>query len=333
MTGGAFTAWNAVAPDHNNGFFALALQDTPGVFKEPNIILRETGGTGFLPDETPIVPGFFSGTQFEPAGQAGASGYDSRTVNVELDARTIAVGLRMMFGEPVVAAGVGTITPYSNRQWAAYFPARSFSGYWYVPTIGYVKITDGQLYMLQATVPDGDGIITGQLGFHAANAEYVAADSPGFAVPAIAVPDFVGGFTRSDASLVLNGVTEAFEGGITLNVNRPIDPGARLGRFTGNYKPGSAYVNAEVQTTLTGGRPDMIKRRNERDLKPLEMRFQQGDPAAGGVRISLKAPTAQIVAADAPISDGAVTTTATARAVIPNPAAKPFTFELQGNYA
>ena len=333
--GPGFTGWAATSPLHRSGFFALALQDAPGVFKEPTTILRETGGGEMMPTEEGIVPKFFAGTNFRPYSQPGASEYNTRTVNVELDAVTIALVIRAMYGEPVDSTGTGIITPLSNRQWSQYFPARSFSGYWYVPSIGHVKITDGQFYSLQGTVPDGNELITATLGFHAAKAEPMLADAPGYVPPTIAVPDFEGAFSRSDATLLYDGVELPHEGGLTFNLNRPIEPGGKNGRYTSSFKPGNGYVDATVSTTLTGGRPDIVgaARQRPRVLKPLELRLAQGDPASGGVRISLKAPTAEITSANAPISDGAVTTSVEFATVIPNPAAKPFTVELAGDYA
>ena len=330
-----FTGWSATSPLHRSGFFALALQDAPGTFKEPTTILRETGGGEMMPTEEGIVPKFFAGTGFRPYSQPGVSDYSSRTVNVELDAITVALVLRAMFGEPVVTADTGVITPYSNRQWAAHFPSRSFSGYWYVPSIGHVKITDGQFYSLQGTVPDGNELITATLGFHAAKAEPVLANTEGYAPPAIAIPDFEGAFSRSDATLLYDGAELPHEGGLTFNVNRPIDPGGKTGRYTSSFKPGAGYVDATISTTLTGGRPDIVDaaRKIPRVLKPLELRLAQGEVGQGGVRISLKAPTAEITTANAPISDGAVTTSVEFATVIPNPAAKAFTVELAGAYS
>ncbi|MDL2342562.1 hypothetical protein QOL99_00165 [Deinococcus sp. MIMF12] len=329
----AFTPWQAVSPDHNSGFFAIAPQAEPGVFVEPTLVMRETTGTGYLPDQDTIMPRFFNGTVFEPAGQSATGSYNSRTVTVELDAPTLAAVLRMMYGDGAEAAGVRTITPLSNRQWAAHYPAQAFSGYWYVPTIGYVKITNGQFYLVVATVPEDTGLVTAVLSFHAGDYEVHYANEAGFTVPAVAVPDFEGAFERGAFRLDVNGVEEAVEGGVTLTFNRPIDPGARSGNSTKSFRPGTGKVNIEVATSFTGGRPELLQLRDASTLVPLRFDLIQGNPAAGGVRITVNMPTAQYVEADAPISDGPVTTAVTLRAVIPNSAAKPFTVELEGDYA
>ena len=333
----AFTGWEAVAALHKNGFFAWEPQDAPGVFKEPTHILRETGGGEMLPTEEGIVPKFFAGTQMRPFSQPGTSEYLSRTVNVELDGVTLALGLRCMYGEPV--AGVDpapdVITPYSNRQWSQFLPARAICGYWYVPTIGHVKFTDGQIYQIQGTVPEGNELITAQFGFHAGLAEFFSAAAGGYVAPAIAFPDFEGAFTPADASLLFDGQPLGFEGGLTFQFNRPIDAGGRSGGRVVSFKPGSGYLDATISTTLTGGRPDLVQvaRAKPRQLKPLELRLVQGDVAAGGVSIVTKFPTAEITSASAPISDGAVTTGIEFAAVIPNPAAKAFNIELNGAYS
>ena len=58
-------------------------------------------------------------------------GYDGRSVNVEMDAVTLAVALQRMFGPADSTTKI--ITPNPNMNWDADLPVEAFSADWYQP--------------------------------------------------------------------------------------------------------------------------------------------------------------------------------------------------------
>ncbi|WP_412027920.1 hypothetical protein [Deinococcus yunweiensis] len=305
-----FTA-NAVPRNQGRGgHFGMAAQAEPGTYVPPTNYVRETGGSGFLPDVLERQSQAFRGSVFEaPADYAGTD-YQGRSVTVEASIADLMLFMKLMFGTP--DAG-GIITPANDTQWADYLPEPAFSGQWYVPGAGHVQITDGQLHELQLTVPEArTEFVTAQLSFHAIKAVHHPQGAPvgGFTPAVPVIPGYTGGLGRLEHTVSINNVLYVPDGTSMVRLYNPVEPLPANGEFIGGFAPSEQPVGAEFQLGFPKPIPAIVALGGAgKAFVPVSWKLQVS--ATKLIEITAQC---QVTAREVPVSPGRVRTTATLRA-------------------
>lgn len=322
----SFVANTAVRNQGRRGSFGMALQAEPGKYVPPTHFIRETGGSGYLPDDLERVSQAFRGTAFESPAEYAGTDYQGKSLNFEATAGDVSLMLQAMYGDP---DGTGLITPADQTQWSDYFPLHPFSAQWNVPGAGNVQITDGQLHELTLTVPEQrTEYVTGTMNFHAGRGLWHPEGAPlnGFApVPAV-VPAYTGGFGRLDHSVTINGTKYCPDGTSTARFYNPVDPLPACGPYVSGFAPGEQPMGVEFQ--MGWGRPirEILEAARDKTFVDYVWRLASGGPADGSAptRIIEVTAKAQISAREVPVGPGRVRTTATFRARTQTPGVSPF---------
>lgn len=242
---------NTVARNQGRrGHFGIAAQVEPDLYVPPTNFLRETGGTGWLPDDLDRMSQAFRGNSFEnPADYAGTD-YLSRSVTTEATIADLLLLVPLLYGAP--GAG-GVITPTDATQWADYFPNPAFSAQWHVPGAGHVQVTNGQLQELNLTVPEQrTEFVTAALTFHGGVAVRHPEGAPlnGFVPVVPVVPGYAGGLGRFEHTFTLGGTAYIPDSTSTARLFNPVAPLPATGPTGTLFAPADDPIGAEFAMTF-----------------------------------------------------------------------------------
>ena len=316
----SFTANTAPRNQGRRGHFGIAAQAEPGTYVPPTNYLRETGGSGFLPDDLERASQAFRGSVFEaPADYAGTD-YQGKSVTVEGTIADLMLLLPLMFGTP---DGSGVITPTNDTQWADYLPLPAFSGQWYVPGAGHVQITDGQLHELTLTVPETrTDFMTAALNFHAIKGVYHPEGAPigGFVPATPVIPAYTGGLGRLEHTVSIGGTLYAPDGTSTARLYNPVEPLPASGLYIGGFAPSEQPVGVEFMLGFPKPIQAIMALSASKAFVPVIWKLQ-----VSATKLITITAQCQLTAREVPVSPGRVRTTATLRARQSTPGTVPFT--------
>lgn len=317
-----FTANTAIRNQGRRGHFGMALQAEPGTYVPPTHFLRETGGSGFLPDDLERMSQAFRGNAFENPAEYAGSDYQGRSVTTEATAADVILALKAMFGTPDAQ---GVITPVDSTQWAEYFPLTAFSGQWYVPGAGHVQITDGQLHEMLLTVPEQrTEYVTAQYSFHAAQGIRHPEGAPlnGFAPVAPVIPGYSGGLGRLEHTVTIGGVAYIPDSTSTARLYNPVEPLPANGEFVSGFAPSEQPIGAEFGMSFARPVEAILGLAKSKAFTTLVWKL-----AVGSTKLIEITAQVQVSAREVPVSPGRVRTTATLRARNQTPGVSPFSIK------
>lgn len=324
----AFTPNIATRNQGRRGHFGVGLQAQPGTFVPPTNFLRETGGSGFLPDDLEVMSQAFRGTSFESPAERAGTDYQGRSVNFEASVADVILLLRAQFGAP---DGSGVITPQDQTQYADFFPLPCVSGQWMVPGAGHVQFTDGQFHELTLTVPEArTELVTGTAAFHAAKAVLYPEGAAGFTPATPVIPAYTGGLKRLDHSVKIGGTTYVPDGASTARLYNPVDPLPATGEYVSGFAPADGPIGAEFGMGWGRPIPAILEAARTKAFVPYVWRLAivgGGTELAPAKLIEITA-SCQVSAREVPIAPGRVRTTATFRARAQTPGVSPFTIKV-----
>lgn len=306
------------------GHFGIAAEAEPGVYVPPTNFLRETGGSGFMPDVLERQSQAFRGSVFEAPADYAGSDYQGKSVNVEGTIADLMLLMQLGFGVP---DGTGLITPSNDTQWADYLPLPAFSGQWYVPGAGHVQITDGQLHELTLTVPEArTDFMTAALNFHAIKAVYHPEGAPvgGFTPAVPVIPAYTGGLGRLEHTVSVNGTLYVPDGTSTARLYNPVDPLPANGEFIGGFAPSESPVGVEFMLGFPKPVQAILALAVSKAFVPVVWKLQ----VSATKLISITAQC-QVTAREVPVGAGRVRTTTTLRARQTTPGTVPFTISVK----
>ncbi|CAM3667078.1 hypothetical protein [Deinococcus frigens] len=313
-----FIANTGVRNDGRKGHFGIAAQAEPGVYTPPTNFLRETGGTGYMPDDLERVSQAFRGTSFESPAEYAGTDYMSRSVPTEATVNDVALMLRLMYGEP---DGTGVITPQDATQWDPNFPLPAFSGQWRVPGAGHVQIRDGQLHELTLTVPESrTEFVSASMAFHAAWALHHPEGAPisPFTPAVPVIPGYSGGLGRLDHTVMFDGAAFCPDGTSVARFYNPVEGLPACGEFIPGFGPGTDPIGVEFQFGFNRPLPNLLAASKSKAFIPVVWTLERA-----GKLIEVTA-SVQISAREVPVAAGRVRTTATVRARAQTPGVSPF---------
>lgn len=319
-----FTANTAKRNQGRRGHLGIAAQTEPGTYVPPTNFLRETGGSGFLPDALDRMSQAFRGSAFEaPADYAGTD-YQGRTVTTEATTGDLMLLAQLMYGAPDAQ---GVITPADATQWADYMPLPAFSGQWYVPNAGHVQITDGQLHELTITVPEQrTELVTAQLGFHAARAVRHPEGAPiaPFTPAVPVIPAYSGGLGRLEHSVTVGGVAYVPDSTSVARLYNPVDPLPANGEYVSGFAPSENPIGAEFQ--FGTGKPEEALLTLGKNKGFVEVVWKLQVNATKLFQITAQC---QVSAREVPVAPGRVRTNITLRARQQTPGTSPLTLTVK----
>lgn len=277
-----------------------------GAAQGATTITLSAATTGIIPANFPLT---FTGGKTAVTTAQAASGATTLTV------RPLAAAL--VAGDSAPFAGVRTITP-STTLFDAFLPLTPFSGQWYVPTVGYTKITDGQLYGVSINVPESrEENVTSTWNVHARNAEIISA---GTAV-AIVRPNYGNLLARLHHSISLGGSAFVMDGTSSINLMNPIEALPANGELTAGFAPSADDLTFDASVSYNGGNTTLLDANDSQAVLPLEWTLTNG-----GQYLKVIGKV-QVDAGQTPVAAGRVVTDATLRGVIETPGDAPFTIE------
>lgn len=320
----SFTANAVPRNDGRKGHFGIAAQAEPGKYVPPTNYLRETGGTGSLPDHLERVSQAFRGTSFESPAEYAGTDFMSRSVPGEATVADAALLLSLMYGEP---DGTSIITPQDATQWADNLPLPPFSGQWRVPGAGWTQFRDAQAYELTLTVPESrTEFVSANLAFHAAWAKWYPeattfpVDTYTPATPVI--PGYSGGLGRLDHTVTFDGTAFCPDGASVARFYNPVEGLPACGEFVPGFAPGTDPIGVEFQFGFNRPLPNLLAADKSKAFIPVVWKLERA-----GKIIEVTATT-QVSAREVPVAAGRVRTTATLRARAQTPGVSPFSIRV-----
>lgn len=307
--------------DGRKGHLGIAPQVNPSAYVAPTNYLRQTGGTGALPDHLDRQSQAFRGTSFESPAEYAGTDYMSRSTTGEATIADTKLMLQLLFGTPDAQ---GVITPQDATQFDANYPLQPFSGQWRVPRGGYTQFRDAQLYELTLTVPEArTEFVTAAASFHAAWAKWWPENvAPGDFTPAVPViPSYSGGLGRLDHKVKFNGVEYAPDGASSARFFNPVEALPAVGEYVSGFAPGTDPIGVEFQMNFNSPIPDLLLAARDKTVLPYVWTL-----ARNGGLIEVTAQV-QVSAREVPVAPGRVRTSATFRARATTPGVSPFTIK------
>ncbi|MDV6376247.1 hypothetical protein [Deinococcus arenicola] len=317
-----FIANTGTRNDGRKGHFGIAAQTEPGLYVPPTNYLRETGGTGYMPDELERMSQAFRGTSFESPAEYAGTDYMNRSVPTEATVNDVALALKLMYGQPDVSS---IITPQDATQWSPNFPLQPFSGQWRVPGAGHVQFRDAQLYELTLTVPEARTEFVGAvMNFHAAWALHHPEGAPiaPFTPAVPVIPGYSGGLGRNDHTFTFDGVAYCPDGTSVARFYNPVDGLPACGETIPGFGPGTDPIGVEFQFGFNRPLPNLLAASKSKAFIPVVWKLER----AGKV-IEVTA-SVQVSAREVPVAAGRVRTTATVRARAQTPGVSPFSIKV-----
>lgn len=319
-----FIANTVTRNDGRKGSIGIAAQAAPGTYVPPTNFLRETGGTGALPDHLERVSQAFRGTSFESPAEYAGTDYMSRNVPGEATVSDAALLLRLMYGEP---DGTNVITPQDATQWADNFALPAFSGQWRVPGAGWTQFRDAQAYELTLTVPESrTEFVSANLSFHAAWAKWFAEGSTfpveGFTPATPVIPGYSGGLGRLDHTVSFDGAAFCPDGSSVARFYNPVEALPACGEYVPGFAPGTDPIGVEFQFGFNRPMPNLLTAMRDKTFIPVVWKLERA-----GRLIEVTA-SVQVSAREVPVAAGRVKTTATLRARSQTPGVSPFSIKI-----
>lgn len=307
--------------DGRKGHLGIAAQVNPGAYVAPTNYLRQTGGTGAMPDHLDRQSQAFRGTSFESPAEYAGTDFMSRSTTGEATIADTKLMLQLLFGAPDAQ---GVITPQDATQFDANYPLQPFCGQWRAPGAGWTQFRDGQLYELTLTVPESrTEFVTAAASFHAAYAKWFPENvASGDFTPAVPViPAYSGGLGRLDHKVSFDGVEYAPDGSSSARFFNPVEALPAVGEYVAGFAPGTDPIGVEFQMAFNRPLPNLLAASRSKAFIPYVWTLSRN----GGL-IEVTAQV-QVTAREVPIAAGRVKTTATFRARASTPGVSPFSIK------